>query len=480
MFGFFRSKPPPPDTSYGDAHFLSTAELEPLGLFGSAGIPLGDHVPPHEAARRVLYAGDQHVITIAPSRTGKGTTAIIPTLLDHDASALVIDPKGQNAAVAYRARKAMHGDRVFVVNPFALHTKAPWNLPQHAFNPLAAMDPTSDNFVADVSSLCEALIITEGKDPHWPNAARDLVSAIIMHLKHTTPDKATLPRMRALLTLPPKEFGRLLDDMTNSTEPAVRQRAGRFLAPTGEVQNVVSTAITQTSFLDDPALAKSLSGDDFRLLDLKRQGMTVFLVMPSRYLTAYFRWLRLFVVAAVDALTSTTDRPAKPVLFVLDEFAQLGHLTAIETAMALAAGYGVQLWPILQDLNQVRTIYNERWETFLANAGITQVFRPNDLTTAEYFSRRAGAYTHRLAGFSYGTDESDYQEADTAGPAKTVSRSFSLTERPLRTAHQLFGMPYNRQILFISGSEFPAWTARVPYYDDERYRGRYDPDPYHR
>lgn len=483
MFGFSRSKEPPPDTSFGDAHFLTTAELMPFGLFGRAGIPLGDHVPPGEPLRRVLYSGDQHLVTIAPSRTGKGTTAIIPTLLDHDASALVIDPKGQNAAVTCRARKLMHPDRVFVVNPFGLHTGPPWNLPKHKFNPLASMDIGSDNFVADVSSLCEALIITEGKDPHWPNAARDLVSAIIMDLKLREPDKATLPRMRTVLTLPPKLFLERLDEMVASREPAVRQRAGRFLSSSGEVQNVLSTAITQTSFLDDPALASSLSGDDFRLLDLKRQGMTVFLVLPSRYLMAYFRWLRLFVVAAVDALTSTTDRPAKPVLFMLDEFAQLGHLSAIETAMALAAGYGVQLWPILQDLNQVKTIYSDRWETFLANAGIIQVFRPNDLTTADYFSKRTGTYTHRLAGFSYGTDESDYQAADQAGPVKGVSRSFSLTSRPLRTPHQLFGMPNDRQILFISGSEYPAWTARKPYYDDERYKTRgaprYDPDPYH-
>ena len=479
MYEFGRAKQPPPDNSFGDAHFLTTGELTPLGLFGRSGIPLGDHMPPREAMRRVLYAGDQHLVTIAPSRTGKGTTAIVPTLLDHDASALVIDPKGQNAAITFRARDAMHPGRVFVVNPFGLHTGPPWNLPQHKFDPLAAMDPASENFVADVSSLSDALIVTEGRDPHWSNAARDLVSAIIMDLKLSDPGRATLPRMRAMLTLPPTLLAKRLEAMLGSPEPAVAQRAGRFLNTSSEVQNVLSTAITQTSFLDDPALAASLSGDDFRLLDLKRQGMTVFLVLPSRYLSAYFRWLRLFVVAAVDALTTTTDRPAKPVLVILDEFASLGHLAAIETAMALAAGYGVQLWPILQDLNQVKTIYSDRWETFLANAGITQVFRPNDMTTAEYFSKRAGTYTHRLAGFSYGTEESDYQLADQAGPAKGVSRTFSLTPRPLRTPHQLFGMPNNRQILFISGSEYPAWTARRPYYDDDRYRGRYDPDPYH-
>jgi type IV secretion system protein VirD4 len=470
---------PPRDTSFGDAHFLGSGELQALGLVGRGGIPLGDYAPPNEAAKRLYYAGDQHIVTIAPSRTGKGTTAIIPTLLDHDASMLVIDPKGQNAAVTARRRAQMHQGNVFVVNPFGLHTGRPWNLPQHKFNPLAAIDTRSENFVADVSSLCEAIIVTEGKDPHWSNAARDLVSAIIMDLKLREPAKATLPEMRRILTLPPNDFKERLIDMAVSDEPAVKNRAGRFLATTNEMQAIISTAITQTSFLDDPALAASLSGNDFRLIDLKRKGMTVFLVLPSRYLAAYFRWLRLFVVSALDSLTSTTDRPAKPVLFVLDEFASLGHLTAIETAMALAAGYGVQLWPILQDTSQVKTIYSDRWETFLANAGITQIFRPNDLTTAEYFSKRAGTYTHQLTGMSYRTDETDYSRAGDAGPADALSRNFSLIARPLITAHGLFGLPDDRQILFVSGSEFPALSARQPYYRDKRYQPHADPDPYH-
>ncbi|QEE43616.1 hypothetical protein FVA81_03030 (plasmid) [Rhizobium sp. WL3] len=38
--------------------------------------------------------------------------------------------------------------------------------------------------------------------------------------------------------------------------------------------------------------------------------------------------------------------PAKPVLYLLDEFGDLAQLAPIERAMGLIAGYGVQLWPI--------------------------------------------------------------------------------------------------------------------------------------
>ena len=55
--------------------------------------------------------------------------------------------------------------------------------------------------------------------------------------------------------------------------------------------------------------------------------------------------------------------------------------------------YKVQIAGICQDLNQLKALYKERWESFLANAGVVQGFTPNDLTTADWMSRRAGQAT---------------------------------------------------------------------------------------
>jgi TraM recognition site of TraD and TraG/Domain of unknown function (DUF4407) len=62
----------------------------------------------------------------------------------------------------------------------------------------------------------------------------------------------------------------------------------------------------------------------------------------------------------------------------------------LEDAAGQIASFGVKLWTILQDWNQGKALYNERWETFAANAGILQFFGNNDLTTLEYVSRRLG------------------------------------------------------------------------------------------
>src|ERR1700747_2042150 len=118
-----------------------------------------------------MYSGPRHVVTVAPNRTGKGTCAIIPNLLLLPRSVICVDPKGQNAAVTARRRRA--GGPVYVLNPFGEHTGAPWSLPQHRFNPLAHLSIDSPNLSADVAGVAEALIVTEGKEPHWADSAPD-------------------------------------------------------------------------------------------------------------------------------------------------------------------------------------------------------------------------------------------------------------------------------------------------------------------
>lgn len=47
---------------------------------------------------------DQHMITVAGSRLGKGVSMIIPNLLFYSGSLLVIDPKGEFASITARRR----------------------------------------------------------------------------------------------------------------------------------------------------------------------------------------------------------------------------------------------------------------------------------------------------------------------------------------------------------------------------------------
>jgi type IV secretion system protein VirD4 len=97
-------------------------------------------------------------------------------------------------------------------------------------------------------------------------------------------------------------------------------------------------------------------------------------------------WLRLIVQMACITLERMGPYPrTKPrILFMMEEFATLGHMEIMERAAAYFPGFGVQLWVILQDITQLQRYYKTGWETFLGNAGLVQLFANGDQETLRY------------------------------------------------------------------------------------------------
>ena len=466
-------------------------EIENAGMVSGAGIPLGytiTSVKEKIISHWMHYAGENHLFTVGKPGTGKGTTAIVPALLQYPGSCIVIDPKGQNVSITARARGLL-GHKVYILNPFNV-------LPDHlnakgehvknlaGFNPLDRIKTDSDSFVADVRSLGQALIIDQGKESHWPDAARELVAALIMHvcIKYDSDNKIrrNLGEVRALLSLPvekkdeggkEKGFVALMHEMSNSDFPPLAQKAGQFSEGTDEIKSIISTARTQLAFLDDPAICKALASSDFRFADLKRQKITVYLVLPFKQMEAQGRWLRLLITSALEELTDEPRPGDGRVLFMLDEFAQLGRLKAIERALALVRGYGVQLWPFVQDLPQLKSVYPDRWESFLSSAGVAQFFTPNDKMTADYMSERCGL---RLTTRK-GTTES-------AGGSRSSSSSTSEHWEPLYRPWGLYGMKDYKNMIFLEGLAPVIYGNRRRYFDDyesSKISHLADPDPFH-
>lgn len=360
---------------------------------------------------------DQHAITIAGSRTGKGRAAIIPNMLRYQGSVLAIDPKGELALATAEVRGGKLGQHVVVVDPFGTTTDEQGRpkLPEgyyRGFNPISLMRPAS--MIEDAVLMTDALVLPGAGDPHWDESARTIIEGVILEV--ATADRfegrRSLVKVRDLLAEGEDRHDPVVaalfdtDDTTGmdvleacmreSAEGAVRRAAADFFErPDRERDSVLSTARRHLRPLAFPEIAASLSGAGFDLSDLKRSSMTVYLCLPGRHMGPCGRWLRLFVNLALQAMETTKGQPAAgcPVLFVLDEFAALGHMRQIEDAAGQIAGYGVKLWPILQDLGQLKALYKERWETFMGNAGTLQFFGNNDLTTLEWISKRLGSTT---------------------------------------------------------------------------------------
>lgn len=202
----------------------------------------------------------------------------------------------------------------------------------------------------------------------------------------------------------------------------------------------------------------------FSFADLKRKTMTIFLVLPPDRLSSYSRWLRLLITQSLLDMARTSEKPASPVLYLLDEFAALGHLAPVERAMGLMAGYGVQLWPILQDVHQLRATYGQRAGTFLSNAGVLQVFGVNDHDSARLISDLLGQETVVFQTMARALD------SEKSG----ISYSEQHTGRALLTPDEVRNLPEQIELLFLAGQR-PILAKKLAYYVDPEFTGAFDP-----
>jgi type IV secretion system protein VirD4 len=492
--------------SHGGAKWQQHHELMNNKIVCEEGIPLGissDYWCPTssrdsdsrdyfaETTKLVRYSGKKHLVTVAPSGTGKGTAVQIPVLLEHDASMFMIDPKGENAIVTADYRKKTLKQDVFIVNPFGVLDAEfkEQGLECHGFNPLNGLNHEDTHFVADVAALSEALIVTEGNDPYWSNSARELISCLIMNIciNEKVPKNRNLKEMRVRLARPEVELlAHLIAIAKNTNNPKpLRQKASLFTNSSKGTASIISTAISQTSFLDDPCISDNLCLNDFGFNQLKDKPTTVFLILPARFMVAYSKWFRILITSALDTLMSTHKQPKKPVLFMLDECATIGYLPCIETAVGLARGYGIQIWSFFQDIHQLKDIYGARAESFLANAGVQQYFTPNDAEMAERISKRIGNTTIRATSWSNSNGQSiGYGTANTQSGHANSTTEIGV---PLIQPADVLGMDKRGQILFIevdsnkdtnTNNANPIYAAKNNYYENLIYRNRYRSNPY--
>jgi type IV secretion system protein VirD4 len=500
----------PKQTQFGDAHWAIIPEVEEhTGLLdGKVGIPLGYALdktdPKNPRWRKMSYSGGRHMFLVGPTGSGKNVTTIFPLLMENDCSCVVVDPKGENLAVTGRYRRDVLGHKVFVLNPFyELHRAfMQRGFPRpHRYSLMAALTPphiatttalasrlvlpfnplpsaSEKQFVARCARLAEAAVFNKSNDPHWSDTSRALVNCLIMYVCMEPKEERSLGRVRELLTGTPQELTELLNKLAASPYRPLRQRTRKFLASTNEIQSVISSARTQTSFLDDDAIADSLSGDDFRFSSLKKEKVTVYLVLhPDYIMSDYVRWLRMVITAALSELMGTEGRGKKPVLFLLDEFASLGRMEILSAAMQLARGFGIQLLGVLQDTaGQLQDSWGARGSSFLANSALLQFFTPNDPETAAMLSKRCGFKTTYTMGYSFNSGAGNQ-----GGGSST---NFNVTQTPLIYEHELYGFPQERSIVFHHNFSYPITPYRRPYFDPDTrypgwtdYTGCYDPNP---
>jgi len=471
----------PWEQSFGSAYFMVPEQMVAAGIAFtqedfkeriSANAPktfrlLGHSSFNNQSAINVL-ARDGHILTIAPTRSGKGVSAVIPNLMTYTGSMVVNDVKGENYAVTANWRRRM-GHRVLRFAPFENDTDF--------WNPFDLIDDDDEDAWEEVRTFAELLLPERTQNEEfWNNEARNLLAGVILHMHLTLPEEErTMWQLRHLLTQDNTGLDDLLTEMETSDNALTQRAASTFLRADVKVRDgIMSTLNSHMGIWDSPRLKHMMSKNSYRLPKMLFEPMTVYFSIPPGKLDAYAPVIRLFMGMLAKHFSSYTGRCDYPVLFMLDEFPALGRMKIVEEGITYLAGYGINFWLFAQDLKQLAATYGEKAESIIANCAVKQFFGVADYETAQLVSHMCGETT--IPSISY------------SGESGVTLKGANLTAnsggRPLLTPNEAMNLPEGMQLLFYQGQQVVGAT-KANYLTDDLFKDAeqmplYDENPFHR
>jgi len=446
-------------TTFGSSRWATWQDIRRSGLLSGEGVMLGQ-----VRGRYLRHGGPEHLLVFAPTRSGKGTGLVIPTLLSVGGSVLVHDIKGENweLTAGWRARFS----HVIYFNPTS---------PQSArYNPLLEIRK-GDYEVRDAQNVADILVDPEGANDrrdHWAKTGHALLVGAILHVLYAEPDK-TLSGVATFLADPQRSFTATLDVMMRTlhlgtaVHPVVASAARELLNKSpNELSGVLSTAMSFLGVYRDPIVARTTSTSDFRLADLQHAAspVSLYLVVPPSDLSRTKPLMRLVLNQVGRMLTEDLHAPRQhPLLLLLDEFPALGRLDFFESALAFIAGYGIKAFLIAQSLNQLDKAYGQN-NAILDNCHVRIAFAANDDRTAKRVSDLLGMATELRQQASFGG-----KRWSLLYDRRLVSSQEA--GRPLLTPGEVMQLDAEEELILVAGYP-PMRAQKLRYFRDPVFRAR--------
>lgn len=485
--------------TYGTADYAPRWTDMPNPLYPFRGVFFGKSSEPDVLAQGVPIDRDNgapicslpenHSLIVARTRTGKGTRVIVPTLLRYVGSMLVIDPKGENAAITARARQSI--GPVHVLNPWgALNgTFQGLGFESATYNPLDVLDRGDPNAVAIAQTLATTIVpsFPGDKDRFWQGSAANVLTAVLLWITDQPGEQKTLARAREITSLSRRQFtDQFMAKMAASSafDGAIREMISPYLDLAQETYSGIMSNLNEaTKFLSDPQVKRSTAASTFRMQDLIERQTTVYVVIPPDRVDTQKTWLRLLITAATSVfkLSPLQGRPDHRTMFLIDEFPALGRMPDLPRDIATMSGYGVDYTLIVQGLDQLRDQYKDSAGAILSNCAFKWFCNVNDLESAKYLSESLGKKTVRThsKSVSRGTNPGGATEGESETEGETgrnllnpdevlnLGRDVAIVLNPVVKPHYVRPVDYWNLAPFF-GQEFPDQYGKLAW----------DPNPY--
>ena len=408
-----------PDGTHGTSGFLTEKEMQAFLEVGSAeevsGMMLGKskrHADDPEeyssyVAHRMVPGDNNNLLCIGAPGSGKSRGFIIPFLMGcarrssggHPESVIVTDPKGELfEKMAPYFKK--NGFNVKAINFLDMAHSDGWNCLYGLDQETQLVQTVANTIIQNTSGPKEA-------DDFWSRAELNLLLALIHYVcnlkdangnllpieqrglgdvYHLLAEKSINDINRILAELPPDH-------------PA-KGNHGLFLKARENLWGNIAIGLGNRLAIFQNHLVDTITRNhDVDLLLPGKKPCAYFVIISAqdsayRFLSSLFFSLTFPRLSDYARLHGKNGRLPVLVNFVLDEFCNIGYMEGISDVFNSVRGFNMSCQVVVQSLSQWAEKYpGKDWENQLNTFDQTLYMGCNDLSSAEYISKKCGMVT---------------------------------------------------------------------------------------
>lgn len=396
-----------------------------------------------------LHRRNFNTLVVGGSGAGKTRFYAKPNIMQANTSFVVLDPKGEILRDTGGLLKEK-GYEVRVLDLINMERS-------DRYNPFKYIE--SDN---DVQRLVTNLFKSttpkgsQSNDPFWDTAASMLLLALIFYLRYEAPpEEQNFPMVMELLRAGDideenEAAGSALDDlfgMLETDNPAHIALKYYKAYRSGSAKTLKSIQITLAARLEKfnlESLATLTSTDELDLQSLGEKKVALFAIIPDND-TSFNFLVSILYTQLFQQLFFVADHKhggALPVHvhFLMDEFANVSLPDDFDKILSVMRSRGVSVSIILQNLAQLKALFEKQWESIVGNCDEFVYLGGNEQSTHKYVSELLGKET---------IDTNSYGRSD--GMRGNFSTNFQVAGRELLTADEVRMLDNQYAIVFIRG-----------------------------
>ena len=396
-----------------------------------------------------IHRRNLNTLIIGGSGAGKTRFYAKPNIMQCNTSFVVLDPKGEIIRDV---------GNLLIKNGYEVKVLDLINMERsHCYNPFVYI--TNDN---DIQKLVTNLFKSttpkgsSSQDPFWDNAASMLLSALMYYLWYEAPeDEQNFDMVLELLAagdiredepsyLSPLDilFNRL--EEKNPYHISLKYYREYRKSPAKTLQSIQITLAARLEKFNLESLAKLTLTDELDLPSIGEKKTALFALIPDND-TSFNFLVSILYTHLFQQLFFLADHKYNgtlpvPVHFVMDEFANVSLPDDFEKILSVMRSRGVFVSIILQNLAQLKALFEKQWESIVGNCDELLYLGGNEQSTHKYISELLGKATIDLD-----------THGKSSGRNGNYSTNYQIGGRELLTPDEVRMLDNNYSILFIRG-----------------------------